>query len=325
MPAQTKKPNGEPRQVGIEIEMQGVPVETLATIVADTLGGRVQRLNQSEYDVVVPDQGEYRIEVDYALLKEMSQKQAELESEGSQTALKVVVDALDSASSLFVPCEIVSPPLPMESIGPPMDAIVSAVRDAGANGTRKSMMFAFGVHLNVEPTDMQAGTIIAYMQSFACLFEWIVWAGEVDLSRRITPYIRAFPAEYENVILQPDYAPDFDGLVRDYLAHNPTRNRALDMLPMFSFINDEAVSSAVDDELVNARPTFHYRLANSCVDEPNWSIVEPWERWLKIEQLAADKAELAGLCAEKLADNARVLQPLDSRWLERMQQWIETS
>ena len=35
--------------------------------------------------------------------------------------------------------------------------------------------------------------------------------------------------------------------------------------------------------------------------------------------------EMLDLCAEKLEDNDRILQRLDDRWRERMQQWVETS
>lgn len=324
MPATTVKPDGKPRHVGIEIEMQGIPVEQLTTLVSDVLGGSVRELSRSEYEVDVPDQGAYRIEVDYALLKEMAAEEAAAPEEDNP-ARTLTIDALDAVSSLLVPCEIVSPPLAMTTIGEPMDAIVNAVRDAGANGTRKSVVYAFGVHLNVEPVDMQAKTILSYMQAFVCLFDWIVWAGEVDMSRRVTPYINPFPRDYQALIIAPDYQPDFAGLIADYLQFNATRNRALDMLPLFSHIDEKTISATVDDDRVNARPAFHYRLANSCVDEPGWSIADPWGRWVKIEQLAADKAALASLCAEMLSDTERMLHPVDNQWRERVQRWVAQS
>lgn len=324
MPATTVKPDGTPRHVGIEIELQGIPVDQLTTLVSDVLGGSIRELSRSEYEVDVPDQGVYRIEVDYALLKEMAAEEAAEPGEDSP-ARALTIEALDAVSSLLVPCEIVSPPLAMASISEPMDAIVNAVRDAGANGTRKSVLYAFGVHLNVEPVDMQAATILSYMQAFVCLFDWIVWAGEVDVSRRVTPYINSFPGDYQALIIAPDYQPDFAGLISDYLQFNATRNRALDMLPLFSHIDEKTISAAVDDDRVNARPAFHYRLANSCVDEPGWGIADPWSRWVKIEQLAADKDALATLCADMLSDTERMLHPVDNQWRERVQRWVAQS
>ncbi len=325
MPATTRKANGEPRQVGVEIELHGISVDQLAEVVQDAIGGTLKKVSRSEYELDVPDQGTYRIEVDYALLKEMAKDQADSESDSDNLSRDLAIEALDTLSSLVVPCEVVSPPLAMEAICEPMDAIVEATREAGANGTRASFAFAFGVHLNVEPPDMEAGTILSYMRAFACLFDWIVWAGNVDLSRRITPYINAFPRDYLELILAPDYQPDMDALIADYLEHNATRNRALDMLPLWASVDEKTVFEAVDDDRIKARPAFHYRLANSCVDEPEWSVADPWNSWVKLEQLAADEDALSALAGEMLADIQRVLHPVDSQWRRKVQRWVEQS
>ena len=325
MPAVTTKPDGETRHVGIEIELQGIAIDKLVKLVNDALGGNVNKVSRSEYEVAVPDQGTWRVEVDYALLKQMAKEEAGAENTDETSAQSLLIDALDAMSALLVPCEIVSPPLAMESIGKPMDAVVNAVRDAGGNGTRASLVYAFGVHFNVEPTDMQASTILAYMRAFVCLFDWIVWQEEIDMARRVTPYIKPFPREYQALILASDYAPDFDGLIRDYLEHNATRNRALDMLPLFSTIDEKTIREVVNDDRVKARPAFHYRLSNSCVDEPDWSVADPWSRWLTIERLAADEKALSTLCAEMLADSERMLHPLDNQWREKVQLWLNLS
>lgn len=325
MPATTHKPDGAPRRVGIEIELQGIPVDRLVALVGDVLGGTVRDVSRSEYEVDVPDQGTWRVEVDFALLKEMAKEEAALQESDEKSSPAIALDALDAMSSLLVPCEIISPPLAMDLIDKPMDAVVKTVRNAGGNGTRASLVYAFGVHFNVEPTDMQANTVLAYMRAFVCLFDWIVWKGEIDLARRVTPYINPYPREYQALILAPDYQPDFAGLIADYLAFNATRNRALDMLPLFSMIDKNLIRATVDDDRVKARPAFHYRLANSCVDEPGWRIADPWDHWLKIEQLAADRHALATLCAEMLADSERMLHPLDNKWREKVQSWVDRS
>lgn len=325
MPATTRKADGEPRQVGVEIELLGIRADRLAEVVQEAIGGTIDRVSRSEYVLDVPNQGGYRIEVDFALLKDMAKEEAAGDAEGDEVPRDFLVDALDALSSLVVPCEIVSPPLAMESICEPMDAIVDAVRAAGAHGTRSSIAYAFGVHLNVEPPDMEADTIMSYLRAFACLFDWIVWDGKVDLSRRVTPYINPFPPEYVALILAPNYEPDMDTLVADYLESNATRNRALDMLPMLASIDQDAVSAAVDDPRVKARPAFHYRLANSCVDEPGWSIADPWSNWVRIEQLAADRDALSSLAAELLTGMQRLLHPVDSQWRKRVERWIEQS
>lgn len=325
MPAITHKPDGQPRMVGVEIELHGLTVDRLAEVVQQAIGGTLDKISRSEFALDVPEQGSYRVEVDYALLKEMAKDEASSDSKNGNVARELAIEALDTLSSLVVPCEIVSPPLPMESICAPMDEIVDAVRKAGANGTRASIAFAFGVHLNVEPPNMEASTILSYLRAFVCLFDWIVWHGKVDLSRRITPYINRYPTDYQALILAPDYRPDFESLIADYLEHNATRNRALDMLPLLATVDEHTVRAAVDDDRVKDRPAFHYRLANSCVDKPDWSIADPWSRWLKVEQLAADKDALAELAEEMLNDIQRVLHPVDNKWRQRVQRWVDAS
>ncbi len=324
MPATTTKKDGEARHVGVEIELQGIPVQQLANVVRDAIGGSIHKISRSEFEVDVPDQGSYRIEVDYALLKELAREEADTQLDNNPSK-ELVIEALDTVSSILVPCEIVSPPIAMEALGEPMDAIVEAARAGGAKGTGVSIAYAFGVHLNIEPPDMQAGTILAYMKAFVCLFDWIAWAGKVDFSRRVTPYINPFPPDYRKLILAADYHPDFQKLISDYLEHNATRNRAMDMLPLFSSIDEKTIADAVDDDRVKARPAFHYRLENSCVDESGWSIENAWNRWLKIEQLANDQEALDELSSELLADAERALHSVDSQWRKRVHRWAETS
>ena len=83
-----------------------------------------------------------------------------------------------------------------------------------------------------------------------------------------------------------------DQLIDDYLTHNPTRNRALDMLPLFRHIDEQRVINVVDDDRIKARPTFHYRLPNCQIDEPDWGLIRAWRDWLQVEALAADATRL---------------------------------
>lgn len=321
MPPATVKRGGTPRRVGVEFELQGLAVDELAGLVASTLGGAATPVSDAEFRIEVPGHGEYRVEVDFAYLKDMA-KLKSLEDRDASTLRDVGVSVLESVSSLVVPCEIVAPPLPMIEVAEPMDALVAAVRNVGGQGTRHSPLYAFGVHLNVEPPNLDADTVAAYLKAFVCLFDWIVWAGDVDLSRRFMPFIDRYPSEYENRIVEPSYSPDWPALIDDYLEWNATRNRALDMLPMFADVDEERVCSRVDDDLVKPRPAFHYRLANSCIDEPDWSIADPWNRWLQIEHLANDPQALEDCCRAFAKDRERLLTSLDSKWRQEMQKWL---
>lgn len=113
---------------------------------------------------------------------------------------------------------------------------------------------------------------------------WLVEANSVDRARRVSPHIELFDESYINCLLSREN-PGIERLIDDYLEHNPSRNRALDMLPMFASIDAERVCKAVDDPKIKARPTFHYRLPNCRIDDPDWSLVPSWNLWCVVERL----------------------------------------
>lgn len=323
MPQQLEREDGERRRVGIEIELQGIPVAELADLTASTLGGDVQTVSMSEFAVDVEGQGRYRVEVDFELLKEVAR--AHHESGREEGLERLAVEMLHSASALLVPCEVITPPLAMDTMPEPLDDLVEAIRRAGGKGTHHSPLYAFGVHLNIDPPELSPGCTLAFMRAFVCLFDWIVWRGDIDLSRRLTPYIQRFPRNYEDRLLDAGYEPGWDRLIDDYLDMNATRNRALDMLPLFGYVDKDRVCAAVDDSRLKFRPGFHYRLANSCVDDPGWSVAQPWSRWVEIERLAADRERLADWCAAYRQDRRRMLASVDNQWREKVDEWLAGS
>src|SRR5690606_29497891 len=118
-------------------------------------------------------------------------------------------------------------------------------------------------------------TLLAYLRAFFLLYDWLYEESEIPIARKVAPFIHDFPPEYVAHVLNPDYAPNLETLIDDYLRFNPTRNRPLDMLPLFAHLDRERVfAQPVERELVKARPTFHYRLPNSMVDDPKWSIAD---------------------------------------------------
>lgn len=324
LPTKTEKADGSPRRVGVEFELQGLEVEDIARIAAESLGREVERVSDAEYLVESADFGDFRIEIDYALLKRMARDQAD-EPEEVGNLDRLALDVLTDASMLVVPCEVVTPPLPMSDLSDVLEPLQQRLRTAGAKGTDRSFLYAFGVHLNIEPPAMEARDVLAMLKAFVCLYDWLVWREDVDLSRRATPYISRYPADYENLIVDPEYWPEWSKLIDDYLEHNPTRNRAMDMLPMFASVDEERVRSVVDDDRVKARPAFHYRLANCRIDVPDWSIAGPWRRWLEVESLASDGERLDTYCRGLLDDRERVLHHFDSQWLEQVKAWLAAS
>jgi hypothetical protein len=117
----------------------------------------------------------------------------------------------------------------------------------------------------------------------------------VDPVRHALRFASPYPAGYCRLLLDPAYAPDLPQLIDDYLRYNPTRNRGLDLLPLFAQLDPARVRRVMDDPRIKPRPTFHFRLPNSRVGDPSWSITGEWRVWLEVERLASDPQRLAEL------------------------------
>jgi hypothetical protein len=71
---------------------------------------------------------------------------------------------------------------------------------------------------------------------------------------------------------------------------------------VFAHVRPERVrASAREPNQLHPRPTFHYRLPNSQVDDAGWSFAEEWNRWVEVERLAADDRARAELGEAYLA------------------------
>ncbi len=293
MPIRTKAQGKGMRRLGVELEFSGLEIERIAELTQEVLGGEIDKVSNYEFFVRGTPHGDFGIELDYAYLKKL----------GREREIAVEVDDLDNlAESLLallakqvVPYEIVSPPMAMADLWQ-MDTLFQRLRREGAKGTNHAVAYAFGLHLNPEMPDLQADTILAYLRAFLCLFEWLRERSKVDLSRRVTPYIDPFEKDYIRLVVGEDYAPDLDQLIDDYLKHNPTRNRALDMLPLFCHIDEERLRAVVKDDRVKPRPALHYRLPNCQIDEADWGLIRAWRDWLQIEALASDPRRLDAVC-----------------------------
>ncbi|MBN7795998.1 amidoligase family protein [Parahaliea mediterranea] len=289
LPPRTRTSAGGMRRVGVEIEFAGLAIERIAELVVAELGGRAHVISPYEQQVAGTVLGDIGLELDYSYLKRLGRERDptaevnELDQLG-ESLLKLLAEQV-------VPYEIVTAPIAMSGLWR-LGELLTRLRLAGARGTNHAPIYAFGLHLNHEMPDLSAATILAYLRAFLCLYEWLLERSHVNLSRRLTPYIDPFPRDYVKRVIAEDYAPDLAGLIDDYLRYNPTRNRALDLLPLFSHIDPERVRAVVDDDRVKARPALHYRLPNCQVDEPNWSLARPWRDWLQVEVLACDPSRL---------------------------------
>ncbi|MFN2350122.1 MAG: amidoligase family protein [Thioalkalivibrio sp.] len=313
-PPETCTADGEERRVGVEMEMAEISLQAMAESVQGLFGGErqvdspfVQRVQGTRY-------GEFQLELDSNLLKEreylkfLRRLGVEVDPEAG------LEQVLSDLAGIVVPHELVAPPIPCSALTE-MDALREDLRRRGARGTHASLLYAFGLQLNVEAARLEADYLRDVLRAFLLLYDWLMERGDVDMSRRFTPYVNPFPGRYARRILNGDYAPDMAGLIDDYLHDNPTRNRPLDMLPLFAHVDKQRVMAApVERHLIKSRPTFHYRLPNCQIDEPDWSIALPWNDWVAVERLAADPERLAELSAEALATPGHAIGRVGDRW-----------
>ncbi len=319
VPPLYRRGDGDTRRVGVELEYSGLDIESSAKLVKKEFGGKIDPVSAYECKIRDTEFGDFQVELDFGLLKQIG-RDAE-EAAGDDEAEQLPERLLASVAEQLVPFEIVTPPLPMDRLHE-LEVLIDKLRKEGALGTRHSAFYAFGLHLNPEMPDVDAETVLAYMQAFACLYPWLVRVGEIDWSRRFTVYIQPFANDYVRRIIDREYTPGIETLIDDYLEANPARNRALDMLPLFAHIDEKRVRAVVDDERIKPRPTLHYRLPNCEIDIREWSISKPWRQWLQVEHLARDRKRLEkmrrGYC--RYLDNP--VRAMLKDWSKSCERWL---
>lgn len=319
----------ETRRVGVEVELAGMDVPSLARAVAEALEGRVRTDTVQETSAHVDtDFGSFRVELDAAPLRDRtylrSLRKLGIENEGLLDGIEESVVALASA---FVPLEIVTPPIPWDRLHE-LNDLWDRLRQGGGLGTGAAVRYAFGLHLNPDfPSTITADAILAHLQAFFLLEDWLLREEDVDWTRRLVPFIDPFPEAYRQVCLDPSYQPSLDALIDDYLEHSPTRNRVLDLLPLFVHLREHCLEGRDIEgaDLVKPRPTFHYRLPNCELDEPGWSPARAWSNWLEVERLAVDDGR-----RRRMAEEYRNLSSLPFRlqrygWLDEVDaKWMQS-
>jgi len=325
LPPVVNNSRGEVRRAGFEFEYAGLSIGPSARIIQETFGGVVSDLSTFTRRVQTP-LGDFAVEIDAAILKD-KQYEKPLRALGFDPARNDVSwleKFLLEAASTVVPIEISAPPIRIDRLEP-LEDLRRRMAQAGAKGTRASVFYAFGMHINPEIGDPTDPLIYRdHLRALILLFPWLRAQCEVDLTRRMTPYINPFPPEYARVIFQPNYQPDVEQLIDDYLQYNPTRNRPLDLTPAFAQLDRERlVHDVAEMDLVKPRPTFHYRLPNCMIDEPDWTLASEWNRWVVVERLANDRARLARMSYEYLEADKNALRPIVDAWPELVNRHVK--
>lgn len=292
---------GEPRRLGVELELAGLDLGGLTGLLQAEVGGWIEK--RSEYEAVVHDSslGRIKIEFDAAMFRDLKVKQmvADLDQSLLETLDREALErTLAGVAQWVVPFELVFEPLPLARL-PELEAVRAALSHR-ALGTTSSMLYAFGLHLNPELPSLDADTIVRYLRAFLVLYEQLKQSHEINPARSLSGFINPFPREYTLLVLDPKYRPSESQLIDDYLALNPTRNRPLDLLPLLCYLDEARVRARLPEEKIRPRPAFHYRMPDSRVDEADWSITREWEIWTRVERLANDAFLLPKLARYEL-------------------------
>jgi len=318
-PPFTTNYRGEPRRLGVEIEFAAVSPGQAAECVKAIFGGEIARVTAHRYQVSGTSHGDFAVELD-------SQYIHRLETPSVSPFISAEVDewlrwfqtslgeTIGHIAASVIPCEIVCPPMKLDDLHL-LDQTVDALTRLGATGTRENLLYAFGAQLNPDIAHNDAAYVTSVLKSYVLLSPWLRDVIAVDMTRRVFAFADPFPKAYVRLVTSPSYWPDFVALIDDYLMHNPTRNRELDMLPLFSWLDEPRVRAIVPDARVKSRPTFHYRLPDANFGMAEWTITGEWNRWCEVERLAADCEKLRKVC-EAFDEHERRL--FKGWWSERV-------
>ncbi len=277
------KKDGLKRQIGYEIEYAGLSLEDSANFVAEFFDGKISKPHDNKFEIETTS-GLFVVLVDFELLQDVSKYKPKSQIEAQlQKTTKMLLEEL---SADMVPLEIVTPPLDFNLLSK-MDEFCELLAEKGAKGTQESALYGFGLHLNIDIPAIDALTVLRYLQSFCLLEAWMETQVNRDITRTLTMYTSLYPMAYKKLICKKSYNPNLQKLINDYLRCNPTRNHALDMLPLFAMEDEQKVKLATDgDSLIKKRPAFHYRLPNSRIGDKYWSPSREWSVWENVEVVA---------------------------------------
>ena len=322
-PPRLKNIHGEQRKMGLEIEFSGLPIDRITSLVRMCYGGETE--SESDYKKYVRNTrlGDFTIGLDWVLLHKMTKTDyvqnfgkgigIEIDPRWQKTAERMLASSVEP----FVPYEVAFPPVPFDQIAD-LEQLRIAIYRMRGKGTSASPFHAFGLHLNPEIPADDPQTILRYFQAFLLLYEWLRLSHEINVMREITPFIDPFPAPYIDIVLDPGYQPDLPRLIDDYLEYNPTRNRPLDMLPLFAWLDKDRVLQLLADELIHPRPAFHYRLPNSSIDDPEWSFTREWNVWVEVERLAESEMKLNEMQELYLKRKRHPIKTWTEKWVREM-------
>lgn len=290
--------NGTERKVGFELEFSGVDISSVSALLSEMYHGASTVQNKAKHLVEDTELGDFVVEMDAKPVQkfaEISSEFTEGKSKNITELTEKLTESVTEISGMIVPIEVVCPPISVNDMKK-LRPLINRLREMGAADTKAGLTNAFGLHINPEVVATEPLSILNYIRAFSLLYPWLMKQHNVDLTRRVSSFIEPYSDEYISHILSAHYAPDLPTLITDYIKFNPTRNKALDMLPLFAHLDKQTTMRSLEPgEKVNSRPTFHYRLPNCMLSEPSWSVEQEWHVWMRLEALALSTLRLQDL------------------------------
>lgn len=269
---------GKDRLTGVEIEFAGLPEDEVCAIVADVLGGTPNQTDSAVWEV--PDTRIGRVQVYLDIFLRDKEK----------TSLR---DAVLKAGRGIVPVEVVSEPLDRDGLIA-LDELRAALCAAGAKGSASGILNGFGVHLNPEVRGSEPEEALPPFVAYALCEEHLRHIHPIDATRRLLPFTDPYPPGLVAGLVELGPEPRIDNTMDVYLGHASSRNYGLDMLPLFAELAPRRVEATMG-EGTSPRPTFHFRLPDCLIDDPDWSLDAPWRLWHCVETIAATDGLIAAL------------------------------
>jgi hypothetical protein len=286
---------GATRRVGVEAEFTGIGARAAARALQAGLGGAAVEQDPHAFLVRGSSLGDLAVELDV--------RYAHPQAHGPELPLRLGPRAaawLGSALEGVVPRELITRPLAVDALAG-VDRAVDILRRAGAKGRGATWFGSLGLHFNVDPARLDALGLVAVLRAFLLLEPWLRRAIAPGRDSRPAAFLPGqYPQAYVRRVAAPGYRPDLPAFVADYLDANPSRDRALDLLPVLLHLDRAQVRARLPHEKIGGRPVLHYRLPRAHVGEPGWGIAPDWNRWVAVERLAADPDWLDALGREYL-------------------------
>jgi hypothetical protein len=329
IPPKQHNEEGKERTAGFELEFANINIEESIKIIQELYGGEVQKKHRFHQKVVNSSLGDFTIEIDLKLLNEKTYQRPlnkfninlQDYSMGANHLEHEVENALEGLAKSFIPYEIITPPVKFSQLEEIEKLRLSLYRNK-AEDTKGFFTNAFATHINIETPSNSVESILSYLRAFLLLYPWIFRESDIDFARRVSSFIAPFPSKYAEIVIAPSYKPDLDKLIEDYHLYNPDRNRPLDMYPLFAHLRKEKINNYQNLGNVKSRPTYHYRLPNSLISSPDWSLAKEWNNWGMIEELANAKERLGEMSRDYLNLRQNTLIGFENKWSKKTEEWL---